>query len=99
MFLAINCNSWKTKGLLDSQTEFIEPITSNGIQLPAVQIYCDMEMENGVGVTVIGMSPTQNCDRYSPTSSKELSFGFNFLDHWILDKRDDFRLKLLIFLF
>ncbi|XP_076079058.1 contactin-associated protein like 5-3-like [Mytilus galloprovincialis] len=50
---AINCNSWKTKGLLDSQTEFIEPITSNSIQLPAVQIYCDMEMENGVGVTVI----------------------------------------------
>ncbi|CAG2197561.1 unnamed protein product [Mytilus edulis] len=49
----INCNGWKTKGLLDSQTALIEPITSNGIQLQAVEVYCDMEMENGVGVTVI----------------------------------------------
>ncbi|CAC5371320.1 unnamed protein product [Mytilus coruscus] len=52
--IALNCNGWKTKGLLDSQTALIEPMASNGIQLQAVHIYCDMEMENGVGVTVIG---------------------------------------------
>ncbi|CAC5371321.1 unnamed protein product [Mytilus coruscus] len=51
--IALNCNGWKTKGLLDSQTALIEPMASNGIQLQAVHIYCDMEMENGVGVTVI----------------------------------------------
>ncbi|XP_052086761.1 contactin-associated protein like 5-1-like [Mytilus californianus] len=39
--------------MLDSQTALVEPIASNGIQLQAVEIYCDMEMENGVGVTVI----------------------------------------------
>ena len=70
MFLVINCNGWKTKGLLDSQTALIEPITSNGIQLQAVEVYCDMEMENGVGVTVIGISSTQETYRYSHPGSK-----------------------------
>ncbi|VDI73660.1 Hypothetical predicted protein [Mytilus galloprovincialis] len=48
---ALNCNEWKTKGLVDSQTVLIEPIASNGVKLQAVEINC--YMENGVGVTKI----------------------------------------------
>ncbi|VDI73662.1 Hypothetical predicted protein [Mytilus galloprovincialis] len=55
---ALNCDEWKSKGLVDSQTVLIEPITSNGVKLQAVEVYC--YMENGVGVTEINHNGERN---------------------------------------